>query len=63
MKKQIKAKKYLLVHELELLSSEMRFAMLQAYPEYVAERRMTPNMERVLERYYDWARRANAAGL
>lgn len=57
------AKKYLLVHEMELIIEDMGDAMRRASVPYVADSRPTPHMEMALQQFYDWAKRAKRAGL
>lgn len=61
MKKLVR--KHLLVHELRLIIDDMTMAMWRANTAYVAKGKNTPGMDAILERFYDWAGRANDEGM
>lgn len=63
MRKTNKHHIYYLQAELEAIKHDMGDAMQKAYIPYVKERRLTLHMQVALDRFYDWARRADAASL
>lgn len=62
MRKSLKTK-YLLLHELEIIIGDMGDAMRKANVKAVFGGHPTAHMYWTLERFYDWAQRADKAGL
>lgn len=55
--------RYELIKELLNLGNEMAFAMRMANFDYVAQKKMTPAMKDIMERYYAWAKEAAREGM